>query len=128
MIYLDIENEYGICEYIIKCSSKILQLKRIYEKIPEFAANISGVISFTFFIMILLANIIEIKIIDQKLIHKMLKFKGNKNINVDYFIQKFNNKFKKNILFKNEKYYSDNLKIREDYFEIDDNTTKNDNL
>ena len=27
-----VENEYGVCEYIIKCSSKILQLKRIYEK------------------------------------------------------------------------------------------------
>ncbi len=85
-----VENEYGVCEYIIKCSSQILQLKRIYEKISEFAANISGVISFTFFIMILLANIIEIKIIDQKLIHKMLKFRGNKNIDVNYFIEKFN--------------------------------------
>ena len=85
-----VENEYGVCEYIIKCSSQILQLKRIYEKISEFAANISGVISFTFFIMILIANIIEIKIIDQKLIHKMLKFRGNKNIDVNYFIEKFN--------------------------------------
>ena len=122
------EKEYQIFEYIIEASPKLIYLKRIYEKIPEFAANISGVLGFICVIMVVIANIIERKAIDQKLIHKMLKFKGNKNINVDYFIQKFNNKFKKNILFKNEKYYSDNLKITEDYFEIDDNTTKNDNL
>ena len=65
------DKEYSICEYIIKSSSTILQLKRTYEKLPEFAANISGIISFIFFVMILIANIIEIKIIDQKLIHKM---------------------------------------------------------
>ena len=122
------EKEYQIFEYIIEANPKIIYLKRVYEKIPEFAANISGVLGFICVIMVVIANIIERKAIDQKLIHKMLKFKGNKNINVDYFIQKFNNKFKKNFLFKNEKYYSDNLKITEDYFEIDDNTTKNDNL
>ena len=122
------EKEYQIFEYIIEANPKIIYLKRVYEKIPEFVANISGILSFICVIMVITANLIERKAIDQKLIHKMLKFKGNKNINVDYFIQKFNNKFKKNILFKNEKYYSDNLKITEDYFEIDDNTTKNDNL
>ena len=81
------DKEYSICEYIIKSSSTILQLKRTYEKLPEFAANISGIISFIFFVMILVANIIEIKIIDQKLIHKMLKFRGNKNIDVNYFVE-----------------------------------------
>ena len=118
-----VENENKIFEYIIEANPKIIYLKRVYEKIPEFVANISGILSFICVIMVITANLIERKAIDQKLIHKMLKFKGNKNINVDYFIQKFNNKFKKNILFKNEKYYSDNLKITEDYFEIDDNTT-----
>jgi len=112
----DIENEYGICEYIIKCSSKILQLKRIYEKIPEFAANISGVISFTFFIMILIANIIEIKIIDQKLIHKMLKFKGNKNIDINYFVEKFNNNFQNNF---SSNLVGNNLKPITKYYSVD---------
>ena len=122
------EKEYQIFEYIIEASPKLIYLKRIYEKIPEFAANISGVLGFICVIMVVIANIIERKAIDQKLIHKMLKFKGNKIIDIDYFIEKFKNKVKKNILSKNEKYYSDNLKITEDYFEIDDNTTKNDNL
>ena len=74
--------------------------------------------------MVVIANLIERKAIAQKLIHKMLKFKGNKSIDIDYFIEKFNNKLKKNILFKSEKYYSDNFKITEDYLEIDDNKTK----
>ena len=39
--------------------------------------------------MIVFANIIERKAVDQKLIHKMLKFRGNKNINIDYFLEKF---------------------------------------
>jgi hypothetical protein len=77
--------------------------------------------------MVIIANLIERKAIDQELIHKMLKFKGNKKININYFIQKFNHKLKKNNLPKNEKYYSDNLKITDDNYEIDDNRT-NDNL
>ena len=38
--------------------------------------------------MVVIANLIERKAIDQKLIHKMLKFKGNKIIDIDYFIEK----------------------------------------
>ena len=117
------EKEYQIFEYIIDASPKIVYLKRVYEKLPEFAASISGLLGFVCEIMLITANLIERKAIDQELIHKMLKFKGNKSINIDYFIQKFNHKLKKNILYKNEKYYSDNFKITEDYFEIDDNKT-----
>ena len=118
------DKEYSICEYIIKSSSTILQLKRTYEKLPEFAANISGIISFIFFVMILIANIIEIKIIDQKLIHKMLKFRGNKNIDVNYFVEKFNhhfqNDFTSNLVGINEK---GNLK----YNSVDFNNKKKEN-
>ena len=118
------DKEYSICEYIIKSSSTILQLKRTYEKLPEFAANISGIISFIFFVMILVANIIEIKIIDQKLIHKMLKFRGNKNIDVNYFVEKFNhhfqNDFTSNLVGINEK---GNLK----YNSVDFNNKKKEN-
>ena len=117
------EKEYQIFEYIIEASPKLIYLKRVYQKIPEFVANISGILGFICVVMVVIANLIERKAIDQKLIHKMLKFKGNKSINIDYFIQKFNNKLKKEIIPKNEKYYSDNFKITEDYFEIDDNKT-----
>ena len=120
------DKEYKIFEYIIEASPKIVYLKRVYEKLPEFAASISGLLGFVCEIMLITANLIERKAIDQELIHKMLKFKGNKSINIDYFIQKFNHKLKKNILYKNEKYYSDNFKITEDYFEIDDKKTNSD--
>jgi hypothetical protein len=78
--------------------------------------------------MVLIANLIEMKAIDQKLIHRMLKFRGNKNIDVNYFAQKFNNKLKNDIpKFKKEKFYSENLKVTENFFEIDNNST-NDNI
>ena len=85
----DEENEKRVCEFIFHASSEITQLKRTYQKIPEFAANISGMLGFVFLVMIVIANIIERKAVDQKLIHKMLKFRGNKNINIDYFVEKF---------------------------------------
>ena len=52
------EKEYQIFEYIIEASPKLIYLKRIYEKIPEFAANISGVLGFICVIIVVIANII----------------------------------------------------------------------
>ena len=122
------ENEYQIFEYLIEASPKVVYLKRVYQKLPEFVASISGILGFVCLIMVLIANLIEMKAIDQKLIHRMLKFRGNKNIDVNYFAQKFNNKLKNDIpKFKKEKFYSDNLKVTEDFFEINNNST-NDNI
>ena len=83
------DDEKRVCEFIFHASSEITQLKRTYQKVPEFAASISGILGFLFLVMIVFANIIERKAVDQKLIHKMLKFRGNKNINIDYFLEKF---------------------------------------
>ncbi len=120
--------EEGLFEYIIEASPKLIYLKRVYEKLPEFVASISGILGFVCLVLVVLANLIERKAIDQKLIHRMLKFRGNKNIDVNYFAQKFNNKLKNdNPQFKKEKFYSENLKVTEDFFEINNNST-NDNI
>ncbi len=122
------EKEYQIFEYLIEASPKVVYLKRVYQKLPEFVASISGILGFVCLVMVLIANLIEMKAIDQKLIHRMLKFRGNKNIDVNYFAQKFNNKLKNdNPQFKKEKFYSENLKVTEDFFEINNNST-NDNI
>ena len=122
------EKEYQIFEYLIEASPKVVYLKRVYQKLPEFVASISGILGFVCLVMVLIANLIEMKAIDQKLIHRMLKFKGNKNIDVNYFAQKFNNKLKNDSpKFKKEKIDSENLKVTEDFFEINDNNP-NDNM
>ena len=122
------EKEYQIFEYLIEASPKVVYLKRVYQKLPEFVASISGILGFVCLVMVLIANLIEMKAIDQKLIHRMLKFRGNKNIDVNYFAQKFNNKLKNDSpKFKKEKIDSENLKVTEDFFEINDNNP-NDNM
>ena len=79
-----------ILSFELRASQKITTLKRRYQKIPEFVASLSGLLSFFFVCNIVLANLIERKVIDQILIHKMLKFKGNNFYNIQYLINKFN--------------------------------------
>jgi len=85
------ENIYAIFQYEVKVSPKITTLKRKYQKLPEFVASLSGLLYFFLVVLLVCANLMEKKVINQKLIHKMLKFKGNKNININYLIDKFKN-------------------------------------
>ncbi len=94
------ENIYEIFKIEIKVSPKITTLKRKYQKLPEFVASLSGLLYFLLLVMLVCSNLIEKKAINQKLIHKMLKFKGNKNININYLIDKFK---KSNVNDINEK-------------------------
>ena len=80
---------YDIFQFEIKVSPKITTLKRKYQKVPEFVASLSGLLSFFLVVMLVCSHLLEKKAINQKLIHKMLKFKGNKNINIKYLIEKF---------------------------------------
>ena len=119
------ENENGVCEFILHASSEVLDLKRTYEKITRFAANISGILGFLFFVLITLANYIERKAVDNKLIRKMLKFKGNKNINVDYFVQKFSQNLQFDlVLNKKSKCNSQQIKTYDNL--LNQNTENND--
>jgi len=86
------EENYNLFEIEIKVSPKVTSLKRKYQKLPEFVASLSGLLSFLLIFIIVACTLIEKKAIDQELIHKMLKFKGNKNINITYLLEKFNEK------------------------------------
>ena len=85
------QNIYDIFQIEIKVSPKITTLKRKYQKLPEFVASLSGLLSFFLVVMLVCSHLMEKKAINQKLIHKMLKFKGNTNININYLIDKFKN-------------------------------------
>ena len=86
------EENYNLFQIEIKVSPKVTSLKRKYQKLPEFVASLSGLLSFLLIFIIVACTLIEKKAIDQELIHKMLKFKGNKNINITYLLEKFNEK------------------------------------
>ena len=85
------ENLVG--KFIIKASSKAFILNRSYQKLPSFIADLAGILEELLLFIIFVINVIERQVIENKLIHKMLKMKGSKNHDVEYFLSIF----KKNI-------------------------------
>ncbi len=121
-------NKNILFQYIIGVSPKIIYLKRTYEKIPELFANISGIINFILFLFTAFANSIERIAINKKLIHRVIKFKGNKHINVNYFIKKFNFNninFDKNKINLKECYEKENSLLNNTDLNTDDNLKNN---
>jgi len=77
-------------QFLLKTSSKIIELKRSYEKLPIFIADLTGILEDILIFLLITVNIIERIAIDHKLISKMLKFKGSKYYDIDYLIKSFN--------------------------------------
>ena len=77
-------------KYIVKASPIMFTLSRIYQKLPSFIADLSGILDEVLALILLLVNILERQAIDNKLIKKMIKFKGSKNCDVDYLLNVFN--------------------------------------
>ena len=78
-------------KYILKASPIMFSLTRIYQKLPSFIAELSGILEEILLLLLLITNILERQAIDNKLIKKMLKFKGCKNYDVKYLLNIFNN-------------------------------------
>ena len=76
-------------QIIIKASPRLFQLNRKYQKLPSFIADLCGILEEIIVLTLLFVHMIEIKLIDDKLISKMLKFRGSKYYDVDYFISLF---------------------------------------
>ena len=85
-------NELGqslVGKYILKASPIMFALSRTYQKLPSFIADVSGILEEVLLILLLTVNILERQAIDNKLIKKMLKFKGCKNYDVKYLLNLF---------------------------------------
>ena len=78
-----------IGQFIIQSSSKIYQLQRNYQKLPEFIAEIAGFIGILLLFIFTLVGKFERQIIDNKLMNHMLAFKGSKYNDISYFINLF---------------------------------------
>ena len=114
------EENYNLFQIEIKVSPKVTTLKRKYQKLPEFVASLSGLLSFLLVFIFVCCNLIERKAINQELIHRMLKFRGNKNININYLIDRF-----KNLKYTNEFEQNEFLKKKIDEKKNDHNSKEN---
>ncbi len=85
-------NELGqrlLGKLIIKASPIMFSLSRNYQKIPSFIADLTGILEQILFLILSMVNFFERQTIDIKLIKNMIKFKGNKNYNIEYLINVF---------------------------------------
>ena len=86
----NIKHESLVNQFLLKTSSKIIELRRSYEKLPIFIADLTGILEDILIFLLLTVNVIERIAIDHKLISKMLKFKGSKYYDIDYLTKTFN--------------------------------------
>ena len=86
--------------FIIKASPKVVVLERKYQKFPSFIAETSSMIENAYVILSFVLHIVEKEVVQNKLIHKMLKMKGSKNYDIKYFFTVFERNNMNNNLMK----------------------------
>jgi hypothetical protein len=80
---------HGITKFIIKASPKYFIVERTYQKIPEFLANMSGIISQILFLLMVTINYTNRKSAENKIMSDVLKYKGKKNFDIKYLTEVF---------------------------------------
>ena len=111
--------------FIIKASYRKIKFKRIYQKLPNFLAQISGLIEFSYLISFIIVKFLDKNLIDKIIIKKMFKYRGNKNYNFDYLkILYREDQLKKDKLNQNKSLNFKDNKINE---EIDNENNNNNN-
>ena len=84
-----VKHESLVNQFYLKTSSKTVELRRSYEKLPLFIADLTGILEDILIFLLLTVNVVERIAIDHKLISKMLKFSGSKYYDIDYLINTF---------------------------------------
>jgi len=85
-----VKRESLVSQIILKTSTKVVELRRSYEKLPIFVADLTGILEDLLIFLLLTVNVVERIAIDRKLISKMLKFRGSKYYDIDYLVKTFN--------------------------------------
>lgn len=83
----DINNENPIQRLRVKASPKIVQLKRVYQKFPSFIADLTGLLEQVLVLTTIIINFFEKKIMDKKLINRILTYKQGIFFQTDDFIK-----------------------------------------
>ena len=81
-------NKRDLGIYNIEASTNKFIFNRKYEKIPTFFANITGVFSALHLVFYIINSYINRYYINEFIIHKTMKYRGNKNINIEIILEK----------------------------------------
>jgi hypothetical protein len=92
-------NDTNLGIYNIEASSNVFVLSRKYEKLPSFFANLTGILNAINLIFSIINEYINRTYINEYIIHKTMKYRGNRNINIEEIL----NKFMDQELYKNKK-------------------------
>jgi hypothetical protein len=90
----------GVTKFIIKASPKYYIVQRTYQKIPEFLANMSGIISQVLFLLMFTITYTNRKSAENKIMADVMKYKGKQNFDINYLTEVFpriNSKRKKSV-------------------------------
>ena len=83
----DIDNKHPLVTLKVKASPKIIQLNRVYQKFPSFIADLTGILEEILVLTTLMVNFFEKKIMDKKLINRILTYKQGIFFQTDDFIK-----------------------------------------
>ena len=83
----DVENNFPLVSLRVKASPKIIQLSRVYQKFPSFIADLTGILEEILVLATLMINFFEKKIMDKKLINRILTYKQGIFFQTDDFIK-----------------------------------------
>ncbi len=84
------DNNANLGIYNIEASSNVFVLNRKYEKLPTFFAKVTGILSAINLICNIINEYINRIYINEYIIHKTMKYRGNNNINVEDILFKLN--------------------------------------
>jgi hypothetical protein len=82
-----------LVKFIIKASPKNYIVNRSYQKITDYLANMSGLISQVLFILMFTINFANRKFAENKIMSKVLKYKGKKDWDVKYLSEIFSKSY-----------------------------------
>ena len=83
----DVENNFPLVSLRVKASPKIIQLSRVYQKFPSFIADLTGILEEVLVLATLMINFFEKKIMDKKLINRILTYKQGIFFQTDDFVK-----------------------------------------
>ncbi|MCQ2820084.1 MAG: hypothetical protein MJ252_22695 [archaeon] len=94
-----IENPYEVIgRFEVMASPKIIQIERSYQKFLAWIAEVTQILEEIMVLIVLFVSAVESQMIKHKLIETMMKYRGGKYYNVEYYVSKFNeNKISNNL-------------------------------
>jgi len=114
--------KYYLARTYLRMSQKYVVCQRTYQKITSYIADMTGILSQLLIVLLFLVVYVNHIGARQKIMHRLMKFKGNKHFDRDLVLKIFEDKIQ-NILThesKANKFFSKNLSASKSLKKIDD--------